>query len=329
MFCRDIVDSFDMRQRKSSSRHAPASPRHSRDDLMSLLSLIKQKRLLHPLNIEPGLQQFNRQHETWIYGTDQRATFGTTTIAPLNGSENERFVRECQRQLCRHPLFQQEIMHLKSTVDDADTKEDVAGAIAKTISDRWGFDGAEWVLWLAQHWDPSKQEMPPLEPGPSRPIFAHWLVEVSRVSHTSEASIEVPYVRITLRAGVSKEQARQALKEAMDRLPASTLRGRPALSERDTKLLWREFERQRIPANPTEGERLAVCRRIHKALREVYGKDGMTSSPGSIGTISLSTIKKQLYEYLRHNRFTINRRGKHPPVTKTSDVRTSAPTSKL
>ncbi len=118
---------------------------------------------------------------------------------------------------------------------------------APYLAKKWGLyeltSSVRWIEFLVRNWDPTTQSQPPTPPWEARPGVYPWIVELN-FCQDSKGSKEFQQASVILKPGVSFNEAKQAIREAMKAMPESVKRkpSRPPLSDLERGLLRMRFQ---------------------------------------------------------------------------------------
>lgn len=244
-------------------------------------------------------------------------------IFPHRGRHNENSRRAIQKFLCDNKVFREQVTDLAAQLcaqqeqdkpaSDEPSQKDFEPWLAylqerkaqffhslqyqaKRISDYWGFDGWQWIAWLALNWNTSLDAEPPIEPGVAFQVLAPWVVEpVRHKLQEGETEWETKYVQITLRPGISLVQANRALKIAVDLLPLGGTHGKPPLSDRECQIIKQLLDEQKLPVNPKRGEKQRAISQVYDQVKEI----GKGFVKGSFRDITLATVARECIKQMK------------------------------
>jgi hypothetical protein len=166
-------------------------------------------------------------------------------IANQDQKTGQLFI-DTERALCSIPAFRQEISRIQEQLKQSDFN---LGQISSHIASNWKIvNGANWVAWLIQNWDPTNQQHPPLNGSNSPESFCPWTIELNYMREISTRQEVCRSVTITLNAGVSSRDATAVAELAQKALDSSMVRkGRPGLTDIEKQMLLKEFDKRGLP----------------------------------------------------------------------------------
>ncbi|MDR4485515.1 MAG: hypothetical protein R3B95_20355 [Nitrospirales bacterium] len=132
---------------------------------------------------------------------------------------------------------------------------------------RWGLEevrGREWLAWLVQSWDISKQDIPDDEPKGIIPPNFTWSVKW-HYGYTPEAR----HCVLTLRQGVSQRQAIQLVKDLIPQLKTPIKRrGAPRITAKELKVIHNQFDQYDIPNRPPHGLLKSIIEETYTIMKQ-------------------------------------------------------------
>lgn len=146
---------------------------------------------------------------------------------------------------------------------------------AYQLSQKWGLDdhAFRWIQWLANNWDPTHEDIPRSEPRvPLRPNFNPCRIFTEDAPFPDSRGARK--IILELKPGVTRESARQALEEVLDRfeeeadpawVKAMKNTVRPGLTDRERRGLAEIFSAIPLPTGQHGQQTKAVCQAIEQA----------------------------------------------------------------
>lgn len=187
----------------------------------------------------------------------------TQAVAPLIGDrKNNRSFQLALRYLCSIRLFREDLHILKERIAAGDTDENLSRHAEYIAQAHWalGPQNGRLLLWLAKTWN-LKGEVPSIDYGQKDHVkenangtffVPHYEVHQEFVKQAeTDEPWQVRRVLITLRPGVSLEQAQDALSMAMRKLKLTDgLSGRPPMTPQERRVILALFQRFRPKGFP-------------------------------------------------------------------------------